>query len=381
MGFVLYYLFRDEEAAGYYRVALSLRPDNASAHEGLAMCQSRIGHSEGAISSYRRAVVVAPQNSTTRTRLVEALAKAGFWKEAEVECRRALEVDPGNYLALLHLANSLHQHQRDEEAVLVFRKAAEIAPNAAEAQFSLAAICARLARHEEAVTAYRRVLELKSPLHPVDQLLAKELKAVGRWEEALTVLQAAAVREPANSLFPVQGGEILLSHGKPQEAAEAYQKATTLTPRFPPALEGLAAALLAQGRFADAREAIESRLDQFAADEVRRALRRQLALCDSLQAVEAKLPAILAGRERPTDVPTQRALAEWCLKHKRLPVTAASFYASVLATQPLSRRIWRPAIGIMPRAQRLLQSAELARTSSRSTASSARHCANRRSTG
>jgi tetratricopeptide (TPR) repeat protein len=65
-----------------------------------------------------------------------------------------------------------------------------------------------------------------------------------------------------------------------------------------------------------------------------RALGRQLELCDLLLAVEAKLPAILAGKERPTDVSTQLALAEWCLKHKRLTSTAASYYASALAAQP-----------------------------------------------
>src|SRR5262249_42496644 len=32
--------------------------------------------------------------------------------------------------------------------------------------------------------------------------------------------------------------------------------------------------------------------------------------------------------------PTQCALAEWCLKHKRLTVMAADFYTSVLAAQP-----------------------------------------------
>jgi serine/threonine-protein kinase len=331
MGSVLYHLNQNLEAAGYYRVALSLRPENASAHEGLAMCLSRLGQTEDAIAAYRRAVEVAPHNSTTRTRLVGELAKTGYWKEADVECRRALNADPGNYLALLQLASPLLRHHRYEEALLVSRKAAEIAPNAAAAQLALADSCAQLARHEEAATAYRRVLEIKSPFYPIDEKLAKELTAAGRWEEAISVLQAGAVRSPPNSLLYVPIGEIFLSRGKPQEATEAFRKVTIRTPA---ALEGLAVALLAQGQFAEARAVIESRLKQFATDEVRRELRRRLDLCNVLAAVETKLPAILAGEERPTDVPTQRALAEWCLKHKRLPGTAAGFYASALATQP-----------------------------------------------
>jgi tetratricopeptide (TPR) repeat protein len=53
-----------------------------------------------------------------------------------------------------------------------------------------------------------------------------------------------------------------------------------------------------------------------------------------LLAVEARLPAILAGKERPADVPTQHALAEWCLKHRRLTAAAAGLYAAAFAAQP-----------------------------------------------
>jgi tetratricopeptide (TPR) repeat protein len=99
--------------------------------------------------------------------------------------------------------------------------------------------------------------------------------------------------------------------------------------------DGLARSLLDLGRFAEARAAVASSLKlPVGKDAERRALRRQLDLCDSLLPVEARLPAILAGKERPTDVGTQRALAEWCLKHKRLPATAVGFYASALSTQP-----------------------------------------------
>src|SRR5262249_37577645 len=78
----------------------------------------------------------------------------------------------------------------------------------------------------------------------------------------------------------------------------------------------------------------ESLLKLHQKDAERRAQQRQLEICDAMLAIKAKLPAILAGKERPTDVPTQRALAEWCLKHKRRTATAVGFYASALSTQP-----------------------------------------------
>jgi hypothetical protein len=53
-----------------------------------------------------------------------------------------------------------------------------------------------------------------------------------------------------------------------------------------------------------------------------------------LLAAEARIPAMLAGTERPADVPTRRALAEWCFKHRRLTATAADLYALAFAAQP-----------------------------------------------
>jgi serine/threonine-protein kinase len=325
---------RDREAAGYYRVALSLRPDNAAAHEGLAFCLTRLYQSDEAIAAFRRAVDLPPDSASTRARLVGALVNAGYWKEAESECRRALEADPSNYLAPMSLSLVLHRHGRFEEALIPARRAAQAAPNAANVHAALGAPCVKLARHEEAVRAYRRVIELKSPHFQVDHLLAQELAAMGQWEEAITGLQAAAADRPTDPRLPLEMGKIYWAHGKLEEAAEAFRNAVTHSPGEAPPLDGLIAARLRLGRFAEARTDIESRLKLPATGAERRAQRRQLDLCNSMLAIKSKLPAILAGKERPTDVATQRALAEWCLIHKRLPTTAAGFYASALSSQP-----------------------------------------------
>jgi serine/threonine-protein kinase len=334
MGFVLTLLAQNQGAAGYFRVALSLRPDNAAAHEGLAFCLARVDQSDDAIGEYRRAVECAPNNARTRVRLVEAMARAGYWKEAEAECDRALEVDPSNYRPLLNLANALHRVGRSEEARIQARKAVKIAPDVADAQVTLGAFCAKLARHEEAATAYRRVTELKSHDWSAELQLGRELAAAGRREEAMAVLKPAAVREPNTPWFPFEMGKIYRSQGKPEAAAEAFRNAATHGPGTALFLEELVAVLLHLGRFAEARTAVESLLKVRQNDAERRARRRQLDLCDAMLAVETKLPTILAGKERPTDAPTQRALAEWCLKHKRLTATAVGYYASALLTQP-----------------------------------------------
>jgi tetratricopeptide (TPR) repeat protein len=186
--------------------------------------------------------------------------------------------------------------------------------------------------HCAALQEYTKVLELKAPPFPLDPMRSHELAAVGRWEEAIAVLRAASAREPGNLDFLYQEGKIFRSLGKLEEAAEAFRKAATKGLNF--AWKDLAAARLDQGRFAEARAAVLEMLKVGARAEERQAQRRQLELCDALLAIDADLPAILAGHKRPTEIATQHALAEWCWKHKRLPATAARLYTLVLARQP-----------------------------------------------
>jgi tetratricopeptide (TPR) repeat protein len=154
----------------------------------------------------------------------------------------------------------------------------------------------------------------------------------GHPEEAITERQAAIPLDLIPTRIYADLGNLLRAQGRPEEAAAAFQQTAAGDPLR--GWSGLAALRLAQGPFADARAATKQLLRPAPDHPFQRELRRQLQLRDSLLAVEANLPAILAGKERPADVPTQRALAEWCLKHKRLTSTAAGFYASALAAQP-----------------------------------------------
>ena len=70
-------------------------------------------------------------------------------------------------------------------------------------------------------------------------------------------------------------------------------------------------------------------------DESRRGdARRQLARYSRLAAVEPRLPAILAGKDLPTDVATRIELARWLQKDRRRPYAAARLYESAFAVQP-----------------------------------------------
>jgi serine/threonine-protein kinase len=325
---------RPSEAAAYYRAALALRPDNASAHAGLGRALFEVGQMDDALAELRRAVALSPSSRSGRGYLMNHLALTGHWREAAAECGRALDAQPNDHRPPYFLGLTLAEHHRDEEAIVMFRKAVDTGTRATHVHSNLGLACMRTGRHEEAVTALRKASEL-SPSDPeAHRLLARALDTVGRPQEAIGALQRAIARVPDSAILCTDLGRLLRAQGRPKEAAAAYAKATKLDPGGGAAWDGLAAARLDQGRIAEARAATARLLELPAPEAERHGQRRQLALCDSLVAVEAELPAFLAGDRRPAKVSTQLALAEWCLKHRRLPAAAAGFYKTALSAEP-----------------------------------------------
>jgi eukaryotic-like serine/threonine-protein kinase len=323
------------EAAAYYRAALALRPDNAGVHELLGIALFHAGQTDEALVALRRAVELPARSRSSRQRLVAVLAQACRWAEAAASCRKSLDTDPTDQLPPLHLAMALYVHERDDDVIAACRLAIGADSNAANAYYYLGLALMRRDRHDEAITAFHKTTELRPDHGAARHLLAEELVAVGRPAEALTEIRTGIARNPNSDDGLYRDlGALLRKLGHAEETAAAFRKAADLNPAHPEAWDGLAAALLDRGRFADARAAMECLLKLPTSEVKRRAQRRQLDLCDALLPVEASLPANLAGKGRPESASAQRALAEWCLKYRRLPATAASFYEASLAIEP-----------------------------------------------
>jgi serine/threonine-protein kinase len=330
---------RNAESAAYYRNALNLRPDNADVCSRLAMVLLRAGETDEALAEYRRAVELSTDLSY-RLSLVQALASTGYWKDAEAECQRALQIDPTYHRPYTDLALALMSQKRYEDSAKMFRRVYEIDPNAVPYTDFLGGVLADLGRHEEAVAAYRRPVMKKYPKNNVlPMFLAKSLIALGRKTEALDELRAAIASDPGNDWILPELKFLLRAEGQTDEAIRTFRELVTANKRSAVAWDGLIEALLDHGQFADAREAVQTRLTLYATDLQRRTQRRQLEICNLILAVESKLPAILDGKEEPTDVPTKLAVAEWCLKHSRRTARAVMVYASVLSTKPLSANL------------------------------------------
>ena len=139
------------------------------------------------------------------------------------------------------------------------RRALELDPTLAEAHVSLGSIAALFDWDWiGAEKHFRRGLEMNPGYATGHQWYAHDLLAgVGRLEEAAAALERARECDPLSLVVLASSGENMIMQRRPEAALEFYSKALELDPYFPRAHFGLARALLGLKRNQDAVDAVE----------------------------------------------------------------------------------------------------------------------------
>jgi serine/threonine-protein kinase len=239
--------------------------------------------------------------SVVLTDLGICLRDAGLHTESIVAYRRAIQQDGNNRLAFLFLGGALRHTGYPGEAIVAHRRAIEIAPRDFLGYVQLGYDLRVLGRSAEELEAFGKVVELN----------------------------------PKHSTARYEMGVVLQSLRRTDEAIVQLREATKLAPGLTMAWEALAEALIQSGQFAEARAATQRCLELPPGGEPRRkAQREQIALCDRLLALEARLPAILAGESKAKDPADQCDLAELCSVHKRRYAAATRLYIAAFVAQP-----------------------------------------------
>jgi tetratricopeptide (TPR) repeat protein len=303
------------------------------------------GKPNEAIGYFRIVVALRPQMSAGWNDLGVALAATGQWDEAVENYKKAIKLDLKDSKAHYNLGNALAQQGNLDEAIEQYEKAIEFNPGDSKAHDNLGNVLRKRGRLDEAIKHHKRAVALapKDPVHHFNlgtALVARQLvgEAIAEFEEAVKL-------DPKLADAYISLGHALRQKGQVDRALSAYHQAVAADPKLARAHLALGMALFQQmGRFAEAIQALRNGLQLLPeGDPLRPGAMQAIGNCQQFLAVEQKLPAILKGDPRPAGPIERLLLARLCQNYKDLYYAGARFYAGLLEPSPTTVLV--PAIG------------------------------------
>lgn len=220
------------------------------------------------------------------------------------------------------------------EAEKEFRRAIQIKPDEAKAHVSLGELLAKQGRLDEAEKELRRALQLKEDDPGAHDSLGNVMTLEGRWPEAEKEYRRAIQLKEDQPGTHYNLGRVLFMEGKQEEAEKEYRRAIQIKDDIPNGHYNLGLVLQRQGKFGEAIPYFQTAMALLpAGDSLRDAMQMQISVCQRLQELDRKLPAVLRG-EVQADAPERVEFADLCRRYKARYATAARLYKEAFTQQP-----------------------------------------------
>jgi serine/threonine protein kinase/Flp pilus assembly protein TadD len=327
---------RLDEAIAELREAIRLKKDYAGAHSNLGVALHDKGRLDEAIAEYREAIRLKKDFHEARNNLGAALRAKARLDEAIAEYREAIRLKKDYPEAHQGLGLALYDKGRLDDAIAEFREAIRLKKDYPGAHYSLGLTLHHKGRLDEAIAEYRAAIRLKKDYAEAHYNLGGALLAKGRLDEAIAEYRAAIEVQPEDAKAYTNLGGALLGKGRLDEAMAALQKAIELKPDDAEAHCNLGMVLQGQGRFRAA--VVELRHGH----ELGRKApawpypsAAWVEKAERLAKLEPKLPALLKGEVKPAGAAESLALAQICqTADKQLNAAAARWYAEAFAAEP-----------------------------------------------
>jgi tetratricopeptide (TPR) repeat protein len=283
-----------EEALGFYRAALALRPRSAPAHNNLGLALYYKKDLAGAIASYDKALALDPHNAKTHFNLGLALYDQKDLAGAIASFQKGLALDPNETKAYHNLGTALYDQKDLAGAIASFQKALKIDPTLVKVHINLGTALREKKDLAGAIAAYRKALALDptdtkahnglglalfdqkdlagaiaafqkalalAPNHaPAHHGLGLALHAKKDLAGAIAAYRKALALDPKDALTHYNLGTALYDQKDLAGAIAAFQKALTLDPNFAPAHLNLGNALYDQKDLTGAIAALQKAL-------------------------------------------------------------------------------------------------------------------------
>jgi serine/threonine protein kinase/Flp pilus assembly protein TadD len=325
---------KPDEAVGFFRAAVALRPGSPKAHNLLGSALLKQGKAAGAVACFREAIRLKPDYAEAHNNLGVALAKQGKPVAAVASHREAIRLKPDFATAHTNLGVALRAQGKAAEAWRDF-----------EAHYNLGNALHKQGKAAEAEGCFRQAIRLKPDLAEAHGILGGALLEQGKAAEAEGCFRQAIRLKPDLADAHVNLGVALLKQGKAAEAEGCFRQAICLKPYFTEAHRGLGGAhfnlglaLHGQGRIAEALRHFYRAHELGSPDpgmsewslRFARWARRSRRLLE----LEGNLPAVLAGKLQPATPDDTIAYAEMCQLYKHRHAAAARLYQDAFDASP-----------------------------------------------
>jgi tetratricopeptide (TPR) repeat protein/tRNA A-37 threonylcarbamoyl transferase component Bud32 len=326
-----------DDAIAEHRKAIELDPRNALAHNNLGNALQDKGQLDDAIAEHRKAIELDPRNAQAHVNLGIALKAKGQLDDAIAEYRKAIDFNPRYAQAHNSLGNALKAKGQLDDAIAEYRKAIKLDPRYAQAHNNLGIALKAKGQLDDAIAEYRKAIDFNPKYALAHYNLGLALADKGQLDDAIAQFRKAIELDPRNVPARVNLGIALQAKGQLDDAIAEHRKAIKLNPRNVKSHWALGTTLLRKGRFAEAKTSTEQALKLLARnDPLQPPLLRQLQQCQTLLALKAKLPDVLAGKAQPADQREWLGFLEVCRLQQRHAATATLAAAAFAADARLA---------------------------------------------
>ena len=231
-------LGRDEDALVGYRRFLELDPKSAQVHYEIAQILIDRGDNAGALAELRKALEFEPKMAAARNALGVVALNDGNVAGAESEIRAALELKPDVRLAHFNLALVAEKRGDLSTAQAEYQKELELHPNNFKAAFNLGKLYEAQHRPAEQEAAFRKAIAINADFGEGYFYLAKLLLDEGqRYDEAVALARKGLEVAPRSN-YAALGHYVLADlysrMGRPSDAAAEAQKGRALEKKSGP---------------------------------------------------------------------------------------------------------------------------------------------------
>jgi tetratricopeptide (TPR) repeat protein/tRNA A-37 threonylcarbamoyl transferase component Bud32 len=191
---------QSNEALGYLRAAVSLRPTASVAHQALGVALRTLGRADEALDSFQEALRIDPDFVWGHINLAMALYDKGRRDEAIDQYQQALRLDPSHVAGHVGLGLAFRDKGRFDEAVEQFQQALQIDPKSVEAHTSLGAVLNDKGRRDEALDQFQQALRINPKSAGAHVWMGTALSDAGRLPEAVGHFEQAVSIDPESEL-------------------------------------------------------------------------------------------------------------------------------------------------------------------------------------